>query len=123
TGSLAETTYENNTASASVIVATHRKPPVYCTAAIVRPKQLYVGRATTMRILITNHGHVVKGVRVRITGPGIALTTKPSGSKGLILQRITPKKAGIVIFKPLATKSCKVPRVGITGVFTPPVTG
>jgi hypothetical protein len=28
-----------------------------------------------------------------------------------------------VIFRPLATKSCRVPRVGITGVFTPPVTG
>jgi len=42
---------------------------------------------------------------------------------GKITKTIKPKKQGIVTFRPLATKSCKVPRVGITGVFTPPVTG
>ena len=118
---MAETNYENNTATASVVVATTHV--IYCTAAIVRPRQLYVGRSTWMHITITSHGHVVKGVRVRITGPGIALTTKASNSKGQILQLLKPRKAGIVIFRPLATPSCKVPRVGITGVFTPPVTG
>jgi uncharacterized repeat protein (TIGR01451 family) len=122
-GDLAETTVLNNTASATVIVTHHIKPPVFCTAAIVRPKQLYVGRATLMHITITSNHHVVKGVRVRITGPGILITTKPSNAKGQISRLITPRKAGIVVFRPIATKSCKVPRVGITGVFTPPVTG
>jgi hypothetical protein len=32
-------------------------------------------------------------------------------------------KAGIVVFTPVATKSCKSPRIGVIGVFTPPVTG
>jgi hypothetical protein len=33
------------------------------------------------------------------------------------------KKAGIMIFTPLASKRCNTKRVGVTGVFTPPVTG
>jgi hypothetical protein len=32
-------------------------------------------------------------------------------------------KAGIVVFTPVAAKSCKNPRIGVIGVFTPPVTG
>jgi hypothetical protein len=33
------------------------------------------------------------------------------------------KKAGILVFSPIASKRCNTKRVGITGVFTPPVTG
>src|SRR5439155_3471971 len=36
-GALAETDTTNNDASASVFVATHHKPPVFCTAVVVRP--------------------------------------------------------------------------------------
>jgi len=40
------------------------------------------------------------------------------------VQRIVkPLKAGIVTFVPVATKRCNAPRVGVIGVFTPPVTG
>jgi uncharacterized repeat protein (TIGR01451 family) len=123
-GDLAETNTTNNTATATVKVVGVGKPKTYCTAVSVTPRLLYAGRTTTMHLIVTNHLQKVKGVRVRITGPGLFLTTAPSNSKGRITQRITPRKAGIVIFKPIAvTKSCRVPRVGITGVFTPPVTG
>jgi hypothetical protein len=33
------------------------------------------------------------------------------------------KKAGIMVFTPLASKACGTKQVGVTGVFTPPVTG
>ena len=122
-GDMTESTLANNTANASVTLVREGKPPVFCTAIVVRPKQLYVGRATKMHITVTNHHKVVKGVRVRITGPGINLLTKPSNKHGNITRLITPRKSGIVVFRPLATKSCKTPRVGITGIFTPPVTG
>jgi uncharacterized repeat protein (TIGR01451 family) len=123
-GDLAETTLLNNTASASVEVKGFTPPPP-CTALFVTPRQLYAGRATTMHIKVTQNKKAIKGVRVRITGPGLQLTTKPSNAKGQTSQRITPKKAGIVVFRPIVAKgsACKVPRIGITGVFTPPVTG
>jgi hypothetical protein len=51
------------------------------------------------------------------------VTTKRSNAKGVIKQTIKMKKAGIDTFVPLASKHCNTARVGVTGVFTPPVTG
>jgi uncharacterized repeat protein (TIGR01451 family) len=113
---------QHSSASTCVNVGPHTPPPV-CTAVLVRPNQLYAGRSTKMHLTVVNHSHVVKGIRVRITGPGLHVTTKPSNAKGKITKTIKPKKAGIVVFKPIANKSCATPRVGVTGVFTPPVTG
>jgi hypothetical protein len=36
---------------------------------------------------------------------------------------VRPQKAGIVVFRPVAHKGCRVTRIGVIGVFTPPVTG
>jgi Domain of unknown function DUF11 len=49
--------------------------------------------------------------------------SKPSIKNGVVKITVYPQKAGIVTFVPLASKVCNHPRVGITGVFTPPVTG
>jgi uncharacterized repeat protein (TIGR01451 family) len=123
-GTQPETNTANNQASATVLVVGPHKPPKqYCTAVAVRPNQLYVGRKTTMHMLVKRHGKRVAGVRVRMTGPRIHVTTKRSNSKGAITRALRPTRAGIIIFRPIATKSCKTPRVGITGIFTPPVTG
>jgi hypothetical protein len=100
---------------------------VFCTAVLVKPNQLYAGRSTKMHITVINNHHLVRGVRVQIKGPGISARTAPSNSHGKITKTIKPRKAGIVTFKPIVSKAsggaCKVPRIGITGVFTPPVTG
>jgi len=123
-GDLPESNTANNTATATVKVIGVVLPPP-CTAVVVLPKQLYVGRTTNMHITVTQGHKVVHGVRVQIKGPGVHVTTKPSNAKGKITQKIHPKKAGIVTFKPIVKSGsvCKVPRIGITGVFTPPVTG
>jgi uncharacterized repeat protein (TIGR01451 family) len=122
-GAMPESDTTNNQATATVKVIGNFTPPP-CTAVLVLPKQLFVGRSTTMHITVKAGHRVVRGVRVRITGPGIHVTTSKSNSKGKITKRIKPKKAGIITFKPIVTgTACKVPRIGITGVFTPPVTG
>jgi len=122
-GALPESNTTNNRATASVLVVGAFTPP--CTAVLVLPKQLFVGRTTTMHIKVTSNHKAVRGVRVRITCPGgLHVTTKKSNAKGNITKKIKPKKAGILTFKPIVTgTACKVPRIGITGVFTPPVTG
>jgi uncharacterized repeat protein (TIGR01451 family) len=125
-GNETETDYSNNTASASVVVNQLTPPPpkVFCVAVSrVAPKQLFVGRKTTLTIRVTQHGKAVKGVRVRIKGPKLDTRTKPSNAKGVIKQVVKLKKAGILIFSPVASKRCNTKRVGVTGVFTPPVTG
>ncbi len=124
-GNETETNTANNTASASVVVVgPHTPPVVYCVAVSkLTPHQLFVGRKTTLTIHLTRHGNAVKGVRVLITGPKLHLRTAPSNSSGVIKQKVKPAKAGIVVFTPLASSHCGTKRLGVTGVFTPPVTG
>jgi uncharacterized repeat protein (TIGR01451 family) len=120
-----ETNTANNSATAQVVVNGVFTPPAvtYCTAVSVTPKQLFAGRKNTLTMKLTSHGKAKAGVKVKIKGSTISLTTKGSNSKGIVKQTVKPMKAGIVVFQPVATKSCKNPRVGVIGVFTPPVTG
>ncbi len=125
-GNRPETNTGNNSATATVQVTpqTITPPPVYCVAVSkVTPKQLFVGRKTKVTIHLTQHGKVVKGIHVRIKGPKINVRTKASNGKGLIKHTLKMKKAGILIFTPIASKACNTKRVGVTNVFTPPVTG
>jgi uncharacterized repeat protein (TIGR01451 family) len=124
-GSRPETNTANNQATATVQVTAPITPPVvYCVAVSkITPNQLFVGRKTTLTIHLTKHGKPAKGVKVLIKGPKLHVTTKASNAKGIVKQVIKMKKAGIDTFVPLASKHCNTKRVGVTGVFTPPVTG
>src|SRR5207248_300038 len=124
-GDRPETNTANNQATATVqVTAPFVPPPVYCVAVSkVTPKQLFVGRKTKLTIHVTQHGRAVKGVHVRIKGPRIDVRTAASNGKGVITRNVKMTKAGILIFSPIASKRCNTKRVGVTNVFTPPVTG
>jgi uncharacterized repeat protein (TIGR01451 family) len=126
-GNEAETNTANNTATASVVVngAFVPTPPVrYCTAINVAPKRtLFVGRKTTLTLKVTQNGKAVAGIRIRIKGASLSITTGRSNAKGLVKVTVKPKRAGILSFAPVSSKGCANPRLGVTGVFTPPVTG
>jgi uncharacterized repeat protein (TIGR01451 family) len=120
-----ETNTANNTATATVVVNGVFVPPVrYCTAISVSPKKtLFVGRRTTLTLKVSQNGKPVKGIRIKINGAKLAITTAPSNARGLVKVTVTPKRAGIVRFAPVSTQGCANPRIGVAGVFTPPVTG
>ena len=123
-GDRPETNTGNNSATATVEVVGTPTPPKPCIAVTkVTPKQLFVGRKTTVTIHLAQGGKAVKGIHVRIKGAKINLRTKASNSKGIVKQTLKMKKAGILIFTPIASKACNTKRVGVTNVFTPPVTG
>ena len=124
-GNRPETNTGNNSASANVEVTAPITPPaVFCVAVSkVTPKQLFVGRKTTLTIHVTKQQKAVKGIHVRIEGAKVNIKTKASDSKGVIKQTIKLKKAGVLVFTPIASKACNTKRVGVTNVFTPPVTG
>ena len=122
-GNRPETNTTNNTATATVNVF-KGTPPVFCVAVSkVTPKQLFVGRKTMLTIHLTKNKKAVSGVHVRIKGPKLNIKTKASNGTGVIKQSVKMKKAGVLIFTPIASKTCNTKRVGVTNVFTPPVTG
>jgi uncharacterized repeat protein (TIGR01451 family) len=123
-GNRPETNTANNQASATVLVVGPATPPVFCVAVSkVTPKQLFVGRKTKLTIHVTQHGKAVSGIHVQIKGPKIDVRTAASNNKGVVTRTVKMKKAGILIFSPIASKRCNTKRVGVTNVFTPPVTG
>ncbi len=89
----------------------------------VTPTQIFVGRNTRVTIHLTKDNKPVRGIKVQIKGPKINVKTKASNGKGVITDTLKMKKAGILIFTPVATPHCNAKRIGVTGVFTPPVTG
>jgi uncharacterized repeat protein (TIGR01451 family) len=123
-GDRPETNTANNAASATVQTVGVITPPVFCVAVSkVTPEQLFVGRKTGLTIHLTQNKKAVKGVHVLIKGPKLNIRTGASNAKGIVKQTVKMKKAGILIFTPIASKRCNTKRVGVTNVFTPPVTG
>ncbi len=123
-GDRPETTLANNTASASVVVVAPHV--IFCVAVSrISPGHLIVGRKTVLTIHLSQHGKAAKGVRVRIKGPKLDTTTKPSNGKGIVKKTVTMRKKGILTFTPLAKNAprCGNKRIGVRGIFTPPVTG
>jgi len=71
---------------------------------------------------VTRSRNPVKGVRVRFTGVGISLSAMTNG-KGVATVGIKTTKAGIIQVQVTNVKACNTARIGVVGVFQPPVTG
>lgn len=119
-GDLTDTDSANNTATASSIART--QSGIFCMAVLVKPKELYAGRLNTLHMTLSSRFGPGAGVRVRITGPGIRVTTRPSGIRGRIARTIKPTRAGLVVFRPLNTIACRLTRIGVIRANIP-VTG
>ncbi len=124
-GDRPETNTANNAATATVKVnANVSPPPVFCVAVSkVTPGQLFVGRKATLTIHLTKNKKAVEGIHIRIKGAKLNIKTRASNTNGVVKQTVKMKKAGVLIFTPIADKHCNTKPVGITNVFTPPVTG
>jgi uncharacterized repeat protein (TIGR01451 family) len=124
-GDRPETNLANNTATASV--TNGQAAPLPCVAVSrITPGQLIVGRKTTLTVFLKQGAKAAAGFRVRIKGAGINVVTKRSDSKGVIKRVVKMKKKGVLVFTPLGgpnSTSCGGKRIGVRGVFTPPVTG
>jgi uncharacterized repeat protein (TIGR01451 family) len=124
-GQEAESNTANNTASTTTLVQGPFKPPVItgCYAVAVAPHSLTAGKRSTLTLSVHTLGKPAKGARVRITGAGINKVSGKTNARGIVKVSIKPAKPGILRFQPLALKSCSLPRIGVIGAFTPPVTG
>jgi uncharacterized repeat protein (TIGR01451 family) len=140
-GALPETTLANNSSSVSINVTAPPKaapkavfkPPVVkpapkpvpppCYAVVVAPKQLTVGKNSTLRLVVTAKNKPISGVKIEVKGSGILKLSNRTDKSGHVNIALHPKKPGIVLVKPASYKGCANPRIGVIGAFTPPVTG
>ena len=66
----------------------------------------------------------VKGVKVSVRGAGVSKTARTNG-KGVAVLRINPRRPGIITVTVVESnqKLCGPKRIGVVGVFLPPLTG
>ena len=64
----------------------------------------------------------LKGVAVRFTAKGLSKVVR-TNQQGVARLVLTPRKAGIMLVKITSAKACNSARIGVIGVFEPPVTG
>ncbi len=130
TTSTPETNAKNNQASAQTIVnapLTPPKPPVVkadiCRTLVANPKMLKAnGKAQRISIKVTQGTKGVAGISVKITGPGISKTVL-SGKGGKVKVTVKPSQPGIIRLAIQGKKACNTQRIGVVGIFEPPVTG
>ena len=124
-----DTNPNNNTASASTVVTAPVTPPTpkpqpeICELLTVTPKVLKAnGKAQKISVKVTKGKKPVAGAKVKITGPGIDKTVK-TGKNGKVTVTVKPGKPGIIRVAIQGAKTCNTQRIGVVGVYEPPVTG
>ena len=142
-GSGKDTNGANNTACASTLVTapvtppttkpTAPKPPVskpkpkpavnICRVLKVTPGMVKAnGEQQLVLAKVTRSKTPVQGVQVRFTGTGLNKALK-TDKQGVARLSVRPSRAGIMLVKITSVKACNSARIGVVGVFEPPVTG
>jgi uncharacterized repeat protein (TIGR01451 family) len=130
----AETNAANNTDCAPTLVVAPVTPPPtpkpkpkpkpeICNTVTVTEKILKGnGKAQKINVKVTQGKKGVAGASVKISGPGVSKTVK-SGKNGKVTVTVTPSKPGIIKIEIQNKKACNTQRIGVVGVYEPPVTG
>ncbi len=97
--------------------------PALCNTLQVTQKMLKAsGKPQLIRATVVQGKKRVVGAKVTIVGPGVRLTVKTNKS-GVAVATVRPKGAGIIRVSITNKKACNTQRIGVVGVFEPPVTG
>jgi uncharacterized repeat protein (TIGR01451 family) len=128
-----ETNPADNVDTAVTVVPAPLKPPTvkptpapeYCLALTVSPKMIKAdGKPDKVTIKVTAGAKPVNGVKVGLSGAGVKKSAKTNG-KGVAVLRINPKKPGLITVTVVESNHdlCGPKRIGVVGVFLPPLTG
>ena len=128
-----ETNPADNVDTAVTVVPAPLKPPVakpqpepaVCLSLTVSPKMITAdGKPDKVTAKVTAAGKRVKGAKVSVKGAGVSKTARTNG-KGVAVLRINPQKPGIITISVVESnqKLCGPKRIGVVGVFLPPLTG
>ena len=142
TGDGKDTNGGNNRACASTLVTAPVTPPAatpkpkptkptpkpkpapnLCRVLKVTPGMVKANGSKTLVVAkVTKSKTPVSGVAVRFTGIGLNKVVK-TDKQGVARIGVTPSKAGIMLVRITNVKACNSARIGVVGVFEPPVTG
>lgn len=143
TGEGGDTNAANNTACASTLVTAPVTPPVtpptpkpkpkpkphpkpqpeLCRVLRVTPGMVKAnGKRHLVTAKVTKSRNPVQGVAVRFKGTGLDKVVR-TNRDGVAVVGVTPGKAGIMVVRITNVKACNSARIGVVGVFEPPVTG
>jgi uncharacterized repeat protein (TIGR01451 family) len=101
------------------------EPAPVCLTLTVSPKMIKAdGRPDRVSVKVTAGKKRVKGTKVSIFGAGVRKTGR-SNRNGMAFIKINPRKAGLITITAVETnqKVCGPKRIGVVGVFLPPLTG
>jgi hypothetical protein len=124
-GEQSEPNTANNRSSAPTLVKGPFQPPVAtCPVLTVQPRSLSVGTRGIVKVLVTDKGRGVRGVRILVKGPGLYKAATTNG-RGRVAISVRPPRTGIVeISMTNQPNRCSTRRIGVVGIFQPPpVTG
>jgi uncharacterized repeat protein (TIGR01451 family) len=124
-GEQAEANRDNNSSSAPTLVQGAFQPPAAtCPALTVQPRSLSVGRRGIVKVLVTDKGRGLRGVRILVKGAGLYKAATTDG-RGRVAISVKPPRTGIVEISMINQPNrCSTRRIGVVGVFQPPpVTG
>ena len=128
-----ETNPADNVDSAVTVVPAPLRPPTVkpepkpevCLTLTVSPKMIKAdGKPDKVTAKVTAGKKRVKGAKVSVTGGGVSKAARTNG-KGVAVLRINPRKPGIITVTVVESnqKLCGPKRIGVVGVFLPPLTG
>ena len=94
------------------------------------PKLVRVdGKPDAISVKVTSGKKPVRGVKVLVTAPGVHATGR-TNANGTVVIKVNVRKAGVMTIsvpRPAAfgkqAKSCGPKRIGVVGLFLPPLTG
>jgi uncharacterized repeat protein (TIGR01451 family) len=97
--------------------------PVICSMLTVQPKLLKAnGHKQTIRAIVRAKRKAVVGAKVHVVGPKLKMTAK-TNKKGVARIQVRPSTAGLIQVRITNKKACNTQRIGVIGVFEPPLTG
>ena len=100
------------------------KPVEHCLALVVTPKMIKAdGNQATISVRVTAGKKAAKGVKVLVTGKGLRKTAR-TNNRGIALVKVNLSNPGLIRVTTLSKQeSCGAKRIGVVGIFLPPVTG
>ena len=106
------------------VAAAKESQPAVCLTLTVTPKMIKAdGKSHRLVVTVTAGNRRVRGAKVLVTGAHIHMTAR-TNRHGVAVFRLSTKKAGLVTITTLERqRSCGPKRIGVVGVFLPPLTG